>query len=255
MDEIKTAVTAIFDEIIKTGALILRSAADDEIKSCNRDMEDAGCIPIPGEYVEFLKISNGFAWNGFEFYGTYQVRENSSGYILNDIVSVNESDEYIDRNVLILGACDEDYYVYNAENKKYQCFDRMGRCEIETYESFIDMIKEEVGGCVLRSTAENRIIKIICDHFGKKENEITLDFNIVTGLALDFLDLTELSIALEEEFEILIDDEDAGKWNTVNDIVEYVKEAEKNFDEDNDDEEDGGDDEYYEEDGQYDGYI
>jgi acyl carrier protein len=69
---------------------------------------------------------------------------------------------------------------------------------------------------------ENRVRKILCDHFGKKENEITPDFNIITGLGLELLDLIELTMALEEEFEILIPDEDAEKWNTVSDIVKYV---------------------------------
>ena len=73
-----------------------------------------------------------------------------------------------------------------------------------------------------KDNPENRVKKILCDHFGEKENEITLDFNIITGLDLKFLDLIELTIALEEEFEILIPDEDAEKWNTVSDIVKYV---------------------------------
>ena len=69
---------------------------------------------------------------------------------------------------------------------------------------------------------ENKVRKILCDHFGKKENEITLDFDIITGLELDVLDLIELTMALEEEFEIQIPDEDAENWNTVSDIVKYV---------------------------------
>jgi len=144
MENIKTVITAIFDEIAKTEAFILRPATDDEIKKCNSDLNDIGCIAIPEEYAELLKISNGFSWNGFEFFGTYQVREKSSGYILNDIVSVNESESF-DENILILATGDEDYYVYDAVNKKYRCFDRLIKCDIVDFESFVDMIKETVG--------------------------------------------------------------------------------------------------------------
>jgi hypothetical protein len=142
--KIKTAIIEIFDEIAKTEAFILRPATDDEIKRCNNALNNIGCIAIPEEYAELLKISNGFSWNGFEFFGTYQVREKSSGYILNDIVSVNESEGF-NENILILAACDEDYYVYDAGNKKYRCFDRLIKCDIADFESFVDMIKETVG--------------------------------------------------------------------------------------------------------------
>ena len=139
--EIET-IADIFNEIIKTGAVIVEPATDIEIERCNRDLGDIGCPALPWEYAELLKVANGFAWNGFEFYGTYQVKEKSSGYVLRDIVSVNEKYDYDE--LLILGTFDEDYYVYDSNDGKYRALDRLTMMEVDCFESVEDLIRETV---------------------------------------------------------------------------------------------------------------
>ncbi|MCM1991083.1 acyl carrier protein [Oceanirhabdus seepicola] len=67
-----------------------------------------------------------------------------------------------------------------------------------------------------------KIKGIIADRLGIDENEIKLESNFVNDLGADSLDVVELVMALEEEFEVEIADEDAEKVGTVNDVVKYV---------------------------------
>lgn len=69
----------------------------------------------------------------------------------------------------------------------------------------------------------DKVKEIIADRLGVEENEVVLEANFVEDLGADSLDVVELVMALEEEFEIEIPDEDAEKVQKVNDVVEYVK--------------------------------
>ena len=65
--------------------------------------------------------------------------------------------------------------------------------------------------------------EIIADQLGVSEDEVTLEASFKEDLDADSLDLFELVMALEEEFDTEIPDADAEKVVTVNDVVEYIK--------------------------------
>lgn len=65
----------------------------------------------------------------------------------------------------------------------------------------------------------------VAEQLGVELDEITMEASFIDDLGADSLDIVELLMALEEEFEIEIPDEDAEKLTTVGDIVEYVKSA------------------------------
>ncbi len=68
-----------------------------------------------------------------------------------------------------------------------------------------------------------KVQAVVSDKLGKDVAEITVDKKFVDDLGADSLDLTELIMALEEEFDIdEIADEDAEKFVTVQDVVDYV---------------------------------
>lgn len=71
---------------------------------------------------------------------------------------------------------------------------------------------------------EVRVKKIVGEQLGVKEEEITTDASFVDDLGADSLDTVELVMALEEEFETEIPDEDAEKISTVKDAVKYIGE-------------------------------
>ncbi|KUK56008.1 MAG: Acyl carrier protein [Atribacteria bacterium 34_128] len=68
----------------------------------------------------------------------------------------------------------------------------------------------------------DRIKKIIVDQLGVDESKITEDSSFVDDLGADSLDIVELIMAFEEEFDIEIPDEDAEKMKTVGDAVKYL---------------------------------
>ena len=74
------------------------------------------------------------------------------------------------------------------------------------------------------SSVEERVRKIVVEQLGVKEEEVSLESSFVDDLGADSLDTVELVMALEEEFETEIPDEDAEKIKTVRDAVSYIDE-------------------------------
>jgi acyl carrier protein len=74
---------------------------------------------------------------------------------------------------------------------------------------------------VLADTLE-RVKKIIVDRLGVEESVITLESNFKEDLDADSLDVVELVMELEDEFDLEISDEDAEKIATVGDVVNYI---------------------------------
>ena len=65
---------------------------------------------------------------------------------------------------------------------------------------------------------------IIVEQLGVAEASVTMEASFIDDLGADSLDIVELVMALEEEFDIEIPDADAEKVTTVGDIVDYIKE-------------------------------
>lgn len=68
-----------------------------------------------------------------------------------------------------------------------------------------------------------KVKKIIVEQLGVEEDDITMESSFIDDLGADSLDIVELIMALEEEFEIEIPDSEAEKIATVGDAVEFIK--------------------------------
>ncbi|HOP48557.1 MAG TPA: acyl carrier protein [Desulfobacteraceae bacterium] len=75
------------------------------------------------------------------------------------------------------------------------------------------------------ASVEEKIIKIICEQLDVAEADVVLEASFVDDLGADSLDQVELIMAMEEEFDISIPDEDAEKIVTVQNAVDYIKNA------------------------------
>ena len=71
---------------------------------------------------------------------------------------------------------------------------------------------------------EERVKKIIVEQLAVDSSEVTPQAQFVQDLGADSLDTVELVMALEEEFDVEIPDEDAEKIKTVGEAVSYIKE-------------------------------
>jgi len=73
------------------------------------------------------------------------------------------------------------------------------------------------------SNIEERVKKLICEQLGVKEEEVQSGASFVEDLGADSLDTVELVMALEEEFETEIPDEEAEKITTVQQAIAYIE--------------------------------
>ena len=74
-------------------------------------------------------------------------------------------------------------------------------------------------------TAQNieaKVKSIIADQLGVSEDEIKMESSFIEDLGADSLDIVELVMAMEEEFEIEIPDEEAENIKTVGDAIKYI---------------------------------
>ncbi|AJE03291.1 MULTISPECIES: acyl carrier protein [Geobacter] len=74
------------------------------------------------------------------------------------------------------------------------------------------------------STIEKRVKEIVAEQLGVDEAQVTNDASFMDDLGADSLDTVELVMALEEEFDIEISDEDAEKIQNVQDAIDYITE-------------------------------
>lgn len=70
---------------------------------------------------------------------------------------------------------------------------------------------------------EDKVKKIIVDQLGVNEEQVKPDATFVEDLGADSLDLTELIMAMEEEFDVEIADDDAQKIVKVQDAIDYIQ--------------------------------
>lgn len=72
------------------------------------------------------------------------------------------------------------------------------------------------------SSVAERVKRLICDQLGLKEEQVKDEASFVDDLGADSLDTVELVMALEEEFETEIPDEEAEKITTVKEAIDYI---------------------------------
>ncbi|HER62912.1 MAG TPA: acyl carrier protein [Desulfobacteraceae bacterium] len=74
------------------------------------------------------------------------------------------------------------------------------------------------------ATVEERVKQIVAEQLGVDDDQVTPEASFMDDLGADSLDTVELVMALEEEFDIEISDEDAEKIQTVQNAIDYISE-------------------------------
>jgi acyl carrier protein len=79
----------------------------------------------------------------------------------------------------------------------------------------------------MASAVEEKVRTIVAEQLGVGPDEVTPDASFIEDLGADSLDIVELVMALEEEYDLEITDEEAEKIRTVQDVVTYIESHKK----------------------------
>jgi acyl carrier protein len=81
-------------------------------------------------------------------------------------------------------------------------------------------METELGG---KMAVNPKVKEIIVDQLGVEADKVKMEASFIDDLGADSLDIVELVMAMEEEFDLEIPDEDAEKLKTVGDVVKYLE--------------------------------
>ncbi|GHV61400.1 hypothetical protein AGMMS49587_05430 [Spirochaetia bacterium] len=138
-------------------------AAEKDIAECNDFLKRTALPhPLSPDFIAFLAVSNGFAWNGIEIFGADPVSGGAPhGYKVQDIIGMNL--DFLRMGIdfacgdgsripfgagcglLYFGRADEDLYMYNEQTEKYEVRDRTDREVYDEYDRFAAFFIKEVG--------------------------------------------------------------------------------------------------------------
>jgi acyl carrier protein len=82
---------------------------------------------------------------------------------------------------------------------------------------------ETVSGGSIVTSVEERVIEIVCENLGVNREQVTRQTSFQEDVGADSLDIVELVMELEEEFEITIPEEHADKIKTVGEAIDYIE--------------------------------
>jgi acyl carrier protein len=74
------------------------------------------------------------------------------------------------------------------------------------------------------ASVEERVKEIIAEQLGLEKDDIQLDASFIDDLGADSLDIVEMIMTIEDEYDVEISDDDAEKIGTVQDAINYIKE-------------------------------
>jgi acyl carrier protein len=77
-------------------------------------------------------------------------------------------------------------------------------------------------------SVEQKVIEIVCEHLAVNKEQVTRSTNFIEDIGADSLDIVELIMELEEEFDIQIPDDQAEKIKTVGEAIDFIEIATKN---------------------------
>jgi len=108
-------------------------------------LEDLDAPPLPTDYHAFLLQTNGFVWRGIEVFGTSAISIESNHSIVPALAEIQDSyaSKFAEMHErLLIGRSEADIYVYDQPTNAYWILDRHGLEAVESFESFLDLMRQ-----------------------------------------------------------------------------------------------------------------
>ncbi|OPZ78638.1 MAG: hypothetical protein BWY78_00478 [Alphaproteobacteria bacterium ADurb.Bin438] len=135
-------IDKILATLRKDNAITFAPADDKSIRFVGTMLASHKFANIPAEFIEFLKITDGLIWNGFEIYGTRAIDREDLGYTFPGLIEANLNflnDDYL-KGKLLLGKISEEIFVYNGLEHKFMVMDRINFIVNSVHSSFSEMV-------------------------------------------------------------------------------------------------------------------
>jgi hypothetical protein len=135
-------INRIIDTIKKDGAVVFPPAEDRAIRFVGSMLSSHRFCPVPSNYQQLLKTTDGLVWNGVELYGCRAVDRDMLGYILPGLIEANmefTGYEFL-RGQIVLGRAAEEIFVYDARRKSYNIVDRHDFSITASFQTFSEAI-------------------------------------------------------------------------------------------------------------------
>lgn len=101
-------------------------------------------IELPDEYAELLFTADGINWGGLEFFGSVMHVDKKRAFSVTDLVSQNKLFQALNPNkkgCVLLGHTDEESYIYNSKNNKYEIVEEFEDNVLKSFASFEELFQ------------------------------------------------------------------------------------------------------------------
>ncbi len=132
----------LLDKMYQARAQVFKPVKSDKIRLLRMSLARDKFPPLPSDYIAFLALTDGLIWNGLRFFGVDSHERTQQNYAFPSLLEVNT--DFVGRHrsqgLLIVGEKDEDYIVYNAQEKNYQLMDRIDLMADLSLPRFFDVL-------------------------------------------------------------------------------------------------------------------
>lgn len=125
------------------GCITFPPCSEEDITRVSSLLSASGFSPIPAEYKEFLRLTDGLSYNGIEFFGSRSHNRTEKNYTFPDIAASTFHYEDYDffRKKIILGRVSESMIFYDRINNCYAVADRLSLRSRREVKSFAEILK------------------------------------------------------------------------------------------------------------------
>ena len=134
----------ILNKMHEMGSLFMGPALTDEKFENLIDRLQQERIDLPDEYAELLFSADGLYWGGIEFFGSEIHSDKKQGLNITDLVSQNRLFQALNPdkdNCVLIGHTDEESYIYNGKNGKWEITEEFEENVLKSFNSFEEMFE------------------------------------------------------------------------------------------------------------------